>query len=375
MTIDANYSCLNVARCERSEPREEQEISQKAVAQEQPAASSESTLPMFLATARKWLPACIAPNDPRYVQLENLIAGGNVDAVRVFLDQTLLDVNQTNWDAKLPLEIAVMMGSTPMMKLLMERGARPTAKAFVRVIDDANLISLLLEGAKQMQTDEWLKVASVFWKFLPQMLTHLDQLVERGLDVNLKFRDNCSFTLLGRAVRLENEGNALKCAQALVEKGADVNGLSQGYQGVYFGHVRLGGQSTAYTSPVSAAIRRGHVQLVKFLVDSGAQLSSDDACSFIKILLQKGFTEEVQRLADKGIRLSPDRFIALKKEIIKEAFEAEKIVIIERLVDQGILSPSDGLSWVKNEIRQAIRNSQSRKVAELIKLKAKLESK
>jgi ankyrin repeat protein/mono/diheme cytochrome c family protein len=205
----------------------------------------------------------------------------NVDTVRALLDGGA-DVNATSDFDRTPLTLAAAQaGSAPVVKLLLDRGAMPSATALAAAAlhgNSAVVRMLLAAGARDtgaaataalrsnctecldaiVSVQQVPPLRNALLSLLPAAgpgnSSALQQAIDRGADINV--RDAKSRTVLMRAAIVDQISPDI--VQLLIDRGADVHGRTR----------------DGFTA-LDLARRSGHTPIVDVLTKAGAATASD----------------------------------------------------------------------------------------------------
>ena len=125
------------------------------------------------------------------------------------------------------------------------------------------------------------------------------RLIEAGADVNAQSKAGWT------ALMLASEKGHIDIVKLLVEEGADVNSVtkfevrSTSYGGIYKDYEPTGG----YTA-LMAASEYGHTEIVKLLIEGGADINAQDEDSYtaLRYAVREGHTEIVKLLYEAGAK-------------------------------------------------------------------------
>jgi uncharacterized protein len=221
--------------------------------------------------------------------LENAVDSGNVDAVRRHLNEGT-DVNKTDEEGRTPLHISARNGSKKVAEVLIERGANVEVKDhegqtplhLAAKEGHAPMVDLLLtKGAAVNSRDEQARTPLHHAAFGRENETPL-MLLAKGAAVDAT--DKKGWTPLYLAAL----NNRPKMAELLINKGATVNPAKS-------------------PSPLMGAVRDGHTQVVKVLLDYKAPVHgpSNASTSPLHLAAEKGYFQIAELLIEH--QASPDR--------------------------------------------------------------------
>jgi ankyrin repeat protein len=221
-------------------------------------------------------------NDPKHGMsaLACAAGGGYVDIMRLLIENGA-DVNLPAIvkGSRTALQAAVGNGSLAAIDIILGAGADPNAAAADEIGERA-----------------------VFLAVSHKNPAALSRLVKAGATISEGFE---SFSLLGVAVEKKNWG----LIHYLLEFGININHLS----GKYKYH------------PLKMAIRNGDQQLVRLLIERGAEMH----CSMISLAVQREDTEMVQLLHSEGVPLESEdgQDMALEDAIVPALPEMTKMLL------------------------------------------------
>lgn len=196
------------------------------------------------------------------IGLTNAFQSGNIDAIRILLDDKELNFSA---DIKaMPLLIQVIVsGKIDVAKLIIDKqdiNARDihglTALSYAALFGHSSIIKLLIEkGLKVDDKENIFKMTALNFAVKAEHYEATKILVESGADVNYTGFDPFGKTMLSIAAE-DGNNNIVKL---LLDKGAGINALSK----------------NGWTA-LKRAADSGHVETVKLLLDSRADITIKD---------------------------------------------------------------------------------------------------
>ena len=183
-------------------------------------------------------------------------------------------------------------GSGECLKLLLEHGADvnardstgKTALMFAASAGSAYCVELLVKAGAEVKRLDSMNMSALSWATAGQNI--LNERSTCGPAISLNGNESKQ---LVREIR----GEFLSCVRILVKSGADINGIS-----------------TEMKTPLMYAIENGTVNLVKLLLDSGAELKYEQLCT-------------LARSSESGNACVRTLFERLGKHCAKLVFESE----------------------------------------------------
>jgi len=275
--------------------------------------------------------------------LTEVVIAGDVTQVRRLIGIGA-EVNTTNGrNFVTALHVASHNGHTEIVKLLLEAGA----KVNVQTRRYARLISPKLSQypfTTSVESDVRLDLedrVETIYEYTPLMLASqngstetVKLLLENGAKVNVETRNGTT------ALHVASQNGHTEIVKLLFEAGAKVNVAIKNisimvfvstfriYDKEIIDQQELGWEST----PLILALRNGHLEAVKLLIDAGAKVNAKTSYGFTSLILasEKGYTEIVKLLLDAGAKVDT----ALITSSVYEKRRREKISIYDRTFDR-----------------------------------------
>ncbi|XP_057321936.1 ankyrin-1-like [Microplitis mediator] len=259
-----------------------------------------------------------------YEKIKNLIENG-------------VDINDTSYFKKTPLTVAAEENNKPVVELLLENGTKPEGAAILAAIKNNNLelFKILIDTGVNIPLSALVKLMDVIYTG-----EYRKSLFPRGTNVNRVNRDS-------GALQLPTSRNNEEFVKLLIKKGVDVN-----YKYEYRG------------SPLDIACRHNDLELVKILVEAGANVHiSLDEYSLIESAINHNNYQLVEYLVNHytGANITCDYSAALIC-----AVERKRIKIVELLIKNGANVDYMGL-YYSSALLLSIKNCTSEITEILVK--------
>jgi ankyrin repeat protein len=220
---------------------------------------------------------------------------GDLDAVKVFLEQQTCSINSNRNGGKTPLSLAAIGGHVKIVEFLLDRGAilesfYYSETPLYQAIDSNHLevVDLLMDRGADPNHACALYIAT-----RQNYLEIVKRLVERGIDINYQ-DNNFKSTPLHAAARR----NLSSMAELLIANGANVNARSNYdsftplHDAAEEGSIEVAkillangaeidarvrfGFSFSFVTPLCYASRANHLDMVSFLIRHGANVNIPD---------------------------------------------------------------------------------------------------
>ena len=164
----------------------------------------------------------------------------------------------------------------------------------------------------QSQTDQKSLEAQLFQALYSKDQAKALALIKAGANVNAQEKERYRLTLLHSAA----ENNLLLVVEALVKRGAKVNAEIEGFRGI----------------PLTMAMSNGHEEVVRFLLDHGANAQYIDSAGYTLLHVAAGrvSNDMLQRLIDLGCDVNAKSKIdqrPLYGAIRREAWDNAKFLV------------------------------------------------
>ncbi len=190
------------------------------------------------------------------------------------------DINSQNARKDTPLLNAIRpQGSSEMIQFLIEKGAQVTEEMLAKAcnINELAMVKILIPLVEENASH--VNYTTLLSKARPESLPLIELLLAKGADINCK--DKSGETLLYRAIydSVKKETTESLIAKYLIEHGAALT------------------PSTNGTSLLALAIKKGRTDIIKLLLQHGAELTSDVLLDVINS--QKFATAEKIELSKK----------------------------------------------------------------------------
>jgi serine/threonine-protein phosphatase 6 regulatory ankyrin repeat subunit B len=238
----------------------------------------------------------------------SLQLGGDYARVKRLIEKGA-DVNAQTSFGTTPLMVASAYGYTDIVKLLIEEGAYvnaqtkhgDTALMAASEMGYIDIVKLLLEAGVDVNAtrEDYERSTALMYASEMGHPEVVELLIEKGVDINAKEWRGWT------ALMIASERGHIDVAKLLIEAGADMNAMSIMYkEGSGYGKlhkdVRVPGGYTA----LMAASEKGHIDVVKLLIEVGADVNAQEGdygdMTPLKYASREGHTEIVKLLYEAG---------------------------------------------------------------------------
>jgi ankyrin repeat protein len=189
---------------------------------------------------------------------EPLVACASIDNVQVaeFLLDSGAKIDGTGgWS---PLEEALYWGNRGVIQLLLARGARVQNLRTAAGLGRMDLIQNFFNSDGGLKPE----AGKIDWPFGELQKSNLDCKIKEELQAKVDNWSNLPIDIINNAFVYACMGNHIEAAKFLLEKGAEINAIPQGFD--------YAGTGLHY------AALRGHRAMVDFLLDQGANKNTRD---------------------------------------------------------------------------------------------------
>jgi ankyrin repeat protein len=328
--------------------------------------------------------------------LHHAVVKGSKEIVRLLLKNGA-DVNVKDSDGKTPLILASMRGNVEIMKLLLENNADPNIRdkeertailyaIFRRIIsnDAREIAEILLKYNADVNVADKKGITPLYFAILCVDFDLIKMLIENGADINAKEKTGQTIlyaTII--SVKKENEDKIKEILKYLLEKGANPNEtirlklplktlLKDGIISVlnYDAYKARGLKDeddiVFFFSPLSTAVVMKNLELVKLLVEHGAEINRNQLSSAVAV----GSKEIVLYLIEKGAdvnRIDDMGFAPIHNAVLKKVNSEILTLLLEHGANPDIKDPNG-----ETPLFYAVRNHDPEKVKILLDHGARL---
>jgi len=264
---------------------------------------------------------------------------GNLERVRELIDSFGLSYSQAWSEGYVLLCDAVVYKHTEVAKLLLTNGSRvksrnktptDTPLHYAAVNGDTEIVEMLLNRGANINAKNWCGITPLHNAVKSKKMEITEYLLKRGAYVNA--RNSYNVTPLHFAVEKGSE----EIVRLLLKHGAYVNSgcnstFWTGHTSVQFGVKETSTPWEGYT-PLWLAVKKGHEEVVKLLLESGANVNAQDkdGKTVLHCAVENKEEKVVQLLLECGANVDvQDKY---GKTVLHRAVEEGCSVIIEHLL-------------------------------------------